>query len=86
MQTRPCIYGSNSALKTTPRTGRAWCSNREGASEASDALGLGRSNFGQGHVFMGRLNFRQCHIYRFFGGGEKKISKSFEISPIKSSF
>ena len=47
---------------------------------------LGRSNFGQGHVFMGRLNFRQCHIYRFFGGGEKKFSKSFEISPIKSSF
>ena len=39
--TRPCIYGSNEALETTPRTGRAWCSNREGASKASDALGLG---------------------------------------------
>ena len=27
-----------------------WSSNREGASEASDALKLGRYNFGQGHV------------------------------------
>ena len=40
------MHGSNLALETTPQTGRVWCSNREGASEASDALGLGRSNFG----------------------------------------
>ena len=33
--------GSKLALETTPWTGHAWCSNREGASEASDALGLG---------------------------------------------
>ena len=40
----------NKALETTPWTGCAWCSNREGASEVSDALGLGRLNLGQGHL------------------------------------
>ena len=54
-------FGSNLALEITPQTGQIaysnrnggqyGSSNREGASEASDALGLGRSNFGQGHVF-----------------------------------
>ena len=54
-------FGSNLALEITPQTGQIaysnrnggqyGSSNREGVSEASDALGLGRSNFGQGHVF-----------------------------------
>ena len=54
-------FGSNLALEITPQTGQIaysnrnggqyGSSNREGASEASDALGLGRSNFGQGRVF-----------------------------------
>ena len=54
-------FGSNLALEITPQTGQIaysnrnggqyGSSNREGASEASDALGLERSNFGQGHVF-----------------------------------
>merc|ERR1711942_439248 len=54
-------FGSNLALEITPQTGQIaysnrnggqyGSSNREGASEASDALRLGRSNFGQGRVF-----------------------------------
>ena len=61
INTKPCNHSSNVALEITPQTGQIaysnrnggqyGSSNRESASEVSDALGLGRSNFGQGRVF-----------------------------------